>query len=148
MTLIKYNLLTILSNNAIMFLIQLSPSKRKMLLQDGLVSAPESIIRSEMVERNNHFICLGSLVSPDGVMSNEISARIRKARLAFPNLCSLWRTQDFRLPIKERVYCSIVRSVLIYGCKTWLLVEELLVIEHRCLRSIDRVFRDHPVSNT
>ncbi|VDO54774.1 unnamed protein product [Schistosoma margrebowiei] len=86
------------------------------------------------------------------MVSDEISARIRKARLAFANLRHLWRRRDIRLSIKERVYCAAVRSVLIYGSETCpLRVEDtrkLLVFDHRCLRNIAGICWDHWVSNS
>ncbi|VDP78322.1 unnamed protein product, partial [Schistosoma mattheei] len=71
------------------------------------------------IERVDNFTYLGSLISPNGLVSDEISARIRKARLAFANLRHLWLRREIRLSIKGRVYCTAVRSVLIYGSETW-----------------------------
>ncbi|VDP48885.1 unnamed protein product [Schistosoma margrebowiei] len=56
------------------------------LLQDSPASTPELRIGNEAVERVDNFTYLGSLISPNGLASDEISARIRKARLAFANL--------------------------------------------------------------
>ncbi|CAH8509776.1 unnamed protein product [Schistosoma curassoni] len=80
------SLLLALSNNARMFGMRFSPSKCKSLLQDWSVSTPELRIGSEVVEDVDIFTYLGSLISPNGLVSDEISARIRKARLAFANL--------------------------------------------------------------
>ncbi|TNN18464.1 acyl- :glycerol-3-phosphate acyltransferase, partial [Schistosoma japonicum] len=85
------SLLTTLSNNASMFGMRFSPSKCKMLLQDWVASAPELVIGSELVERVDRFTYLGSLISADGLVTDEISARIQKARLAFAKLRHLWR---------------------------------------------------------
>ncbi|VDO65333.1 unnamed protein product [Schistosoma margrebowiei] len=110
------SLLTTLSNNASMFGMRFSPSKCKMLLQDWVTSTPELVIGSEVVECVDRFTYLGSLISPCGLVCDEISARIQKARLAFANLRHLWRRRDIRLSTKGRVYCAAVRSVLLYGC--------------------------------
>ncbi|TNN09975.1 endonuclease-reverse transcriptase, partial [Schistosoma japonicum] len=59
---------------------------------------------SEVVERVDSFTYLGSLISADGLVTDEISARIQKARLAFAKLRHLWRRQDIRLLTKGRVY--------------------------------------------
>ncbi|VDP57017.1 unnamed protein product, partial [Schistosoma mattheei] len=92
------------------------------------------------------------LISTNGLVSDEISARIRKDRLAFANLRHLWRRRDISLSIKGRVYCAAVHSVLIYGGETWpLRVEDtrrLLVFDHRCLRNIAGICWDHRVSNS
>ncbi|VDP19406.1 unnamed protein product [Schistosoma margrebowiei] len=39
--------------------------------------------------------------------------------MAFVNLRHLRRRRDIRLSIKGRVYCAVVRSVLLYGSETW-----------------------------
>ncbi|VDO53129.1 unnamed protein product [Schistosoma margrebowiei] len=49
------------------------------------------------------------------MVSDEISSRIRKARLAFPNLRHLWRRRDIRLSINGRVYYAVAHSVLLCG---------------------------------
>ncbi|CAH8613849.1 unnamed protein product [Schistosoma guineensis] len=145
------SLLTTLSNNASMFGMRFSPSKCKMLLQDWVALTPELMIGSEVVERVDRFTYLGSLISPCGLVCDEISARIQKARLAFANLRHLWRRRDIRLSTKGRVYCAAVRSVLLYGSETWPVrvedIRRLLVFDHRCLRNIARRSWDHRVSN-
>ncbi|CAH8652861.1 unnamed protein product [Schistosoma intercalatum] len=145
------SLLTTISNNASMFGMRFSPSKCKMLLQDWVASTPELMIGSEVVERVDRFTNLGSLISPCGLVCDEISSRIQEARLAFANLRHLWRRRDICLSTKGRVYCAAVRSVLLYGSETWpVRVEDirgLLVFDHRCPRNIARISWDHRVSN-
>ena len=84
-------------------------------------------------------------------MCDEIDQRIAKARLAFANLRHLWRRRDIRLSLKGRVYNTTVRKVLLYGCETWPLrtedVRRLSTFDHRCLRSIARVWWQQHVSN-
>ncbi|KAH9594473.1 hypothetical protein MS3_00000259 [Schistosoma haematobium] len=146
------SLLVALSNNARMFGMRFSLSKCKFLLQNLPASTPELRIGSESVGRIDNFAYLGSLISSNELVSDEISTRIQKARSAFANLRHLWRTRDIFLSIKGRVYCSAVRSVLIYGFETWpLRVEDtrkLLVFDHKCLRNITRTCWDHRVSNS
>ncbi|TNN05293.1 polyprotein, partial [Schistosoma japonicum] len=94
------NFLTTLNLNVSMFGMRFSPSKCKMLLQDWLNSAPKLVIGGETIECVNRFTYLGSLISPNGLVSDEISARIHKARSAFANLRHLWRRRDIRLMTK------------------------------------------------
>ncbi|VDO76879.1 unnamed protein product [Schistosoma margrebowiei] len=75
-----------------------------MLLQDCVTSTAELVIGSEVIERVDRFTYLGSLITSCGLMCDETSARIKKARLAFTNLRHLWRRRDNRLSTKERVY--------------------------------------------
>ncbi|VDP90633.1 unnamed protein product [Echinostoma caproni] len=70
------------------------------------------------------FFYLGTYISPGGRITDEVSARIKKARLAFANLKHLWRRRDIRLSVKGRVYAAAVRPVLLYGAETWQLREQ------------------------
>ena len=92
-----------------------------------------------------------SIISKGGSVKTEITSRIGKARAAFANLRHLWRRPDVSLSIKGRVYNAAVRSTLLYGSETWPLkaedVKRLSVFDHRCLRSIARVWWEHRVSN-
>ncbi|VDP59978.1 unnamed protein product [Schistosoma mattheei] len=81
--------------------------------KDRVAPTPKLMIGSEVVERIDRFTYLGSLISPCGLVCEEISSRIQKARLAFSNLRHLWRRRDIRLSTKRRVYCAAVRSVLL-----------------------------------
>ena len=97
-------------------------------------------LQGEILEVVEQFTYLGSCVSSDGSLSNEIDARISKARIAFANLRHLWRQKGISLSLKGRVYKTTVRAVLLYGSETWpLRVEDqrrLEVFDNRCLRSI------------
>ncbi|KAG5454328.1 hypothetical protein CSKR_109219 [Clonorchis sinensis] len=88
---------------------------------------------------------------PGGLAKDDISIRIGKARAAFVNLRHLWRRRDISLSVKGRVYNAAVRSVLLYGSETWPLraedVKRLSVFDHRCLRSIARIWWEHRISN-
>ncbi|VDP66114.1 unnamed protein product [Schistosoma mattheei] len=114
-----------------------------MLLQNWVALTPELMIGSEVIERVDRFTYLQSLISPCGLVCDEISAWIQKVRLAFTNLRHLWRRRDIRLSTKGRVYCTAVRSILLYGSETWpVRVEDirgLLVFNHICLRNITRI---------
>ena len=134
-----------------MFGMRFAPSKCKMLLHDWVGPTPTLTIAGEPLDRVENFCYLGSYISADGKLSDEVSLRIRKARLAFTNLSRLWRRRDIRLSVKGRVYAATVRAVLLYGTETWpLRVEDkqrLSVFDHRCLRSIARIWWDNRVSN-
>ncbi|VDP68930.1 unnamed protein product [Schistosoma curassoni] len=72
--------------------------------------------------------------------------------MAFANLRHLWQKRDIRLSINGRVYCPAVRSLLLYGSKTWKLrvkdSRKLLVFDHKFLRNIARICWDHRTSNS
>lgn len=66
------------------------------------MSTSEPIKGNEAVESADHFICLGSLYSIGGLVSDRISARTHEALLGFASLRHLWG--NIHLPTKERVY--------------------------------------------
>ena len=80
------------------------------------------------------------VVSSDGSLSNEIDARISKARIASANLRHLWHHKGISLSLKGRVYKTTLRAVLLYGSVPWPLrvedLKRLQVFDNRCFRSI------------
>ncbi|VDP78995.1 unnamed protein product, partial [Schistosoma mattheei] len=111
-----------------------------------------SIIKAYQLDSLNKQKKSGSLISPNGLVSDEISTPIQKVRLAFANLRHLWRRRDICLSIKGLVYCAAVRSVLLYSCEKWPLGVEntrvLLLFDHRRLKNIARICWDHQLSNS
>ena len=109
-------------------------------------------IKGQFIERVDKFTYLGSCITTDGFIGEKLSSRIRRARLAFSNLHHLWRRNDIKLSTKGRVYSVAVRSVLLYVSETWPLkaedIRRLSVFDHRCLRSIGKVWWEHRISNT
>ncbi|KER26157.1 hypothetical protein T265_14052, partial [Opisthorchis viverrini] len=53
---------------------------------------------------------LGSCISSDGSVSDEVSARISKARITFAKLRHLWRQKGISLDLKGRVYQATIRA--------------------------------------
>ncbi|KER28372.1 hypothetical protein T265_13592, partial [Opisthorchis viverrini] len=104
---------------------------------DNIYEAGEVL---ELVER---FTYLGSCISSDCSVTDEVNARICKARAAFANLRHLWRQNGLSLNLKGRVYQTTVRAVLLYDCETWPIraaeLRRLQVFDNRCLRTITRV---------
>ena len=128
-----------------------APSKCKVLLQDWQDSNPVLTLDGEQIEVVEKFVYLGSYISAGGGVSDEIDARIMKARAAYANLGHLWRLRDVSLAVKGRIYNASVRAVLLYACETWPLrvedVRRLSVFDHRCLRRIADIQWQHHVSN-
>ena len=106
----------------------------------------------QFIERVDKFTYLGSCIPLNGSIAEKLSARIQKARLTFANLHHLRRQNDIKLSMKDRVYSAAVRSALLYGSETWPLKAEdlqtLSVFDHRCLRSIGKIWWEHRISNT
>ncbi|KER22936.1 hypothetical protein T265_09067 [Opisthorchis viverrini] len=122
------------------FGMRLAPSKCKVLLQNVPSANISLTVQGEPLEIVENFTYLGSCISSDGSVADEVSARISKARITFANLRHLWRQKGISLDLKGRVYQATVRAVLLHGCETWPLrvedVRRLQVFDHRCLRSV------------
>ena len=90
------------------------------MLQDVLDLNTPMTLQGEILEVANRFAYLGSRVSTDCSISNEIDVRISKARIAFANARHLWSQKGISLSLKGRVYKTTVRAVLLYDSETWL----------------------------
>ena len=122
------------------FGMRFAPSKCKVLLQDVDQPGVPLSLNNEELQVVDRFTYLGSCISSNATLKEEISARISRAMVIFRNLGHLWRQKGISLRLKGRVYKTTVRAVLLYGCETWTLraedLKRLQVFDSRCLRSI------------
>jgi hypothetical protein len=63
---------------------------------------------------------LGSVVAEDGRASTDVRVRIEKARGSFSKLRKVWLSTSIRKDTKIRIFNACMKSVLLYGCETWL----------------------------
>ena len=134
-----------------LFGMRFAPSKCKLMLQDWVSTTHSLTISGETLEVVDKFVYLGSCLTNDGRISEEVSKRIQKARLAFSKLRHLWCRKDISLSVKGRVYAAAVRPVLLYGSETWPRraedIRRLSVFDNHCLRCIAGVWWEHRISN-
>jgi len=102
------------------------------------------MVDGDKVEVVKKFTYLGSLVTDDCSVGNEIMIRIGRAASAFKSLKKcLWERREIALPTKIHVFRASVLAILLYGSETWnLLYEDLRRLSGfyiRCLRSILRI---------
>ena len=99
-------------------------------------------LNGEDIKRSSDFCYLGGIVAEDGGTSREVSARIKKARGSFSKLRRVWPSKSLRNGTK--IFNACVKSVLLYGCKTWLVTKEIQrkmqTFVNRCLRYIIRIW--------
>ena len=78
-------------------------------------------------------------------------ARLGKARGAFARLAPIWRSKQYSLKTKTRLYNSSVKSVLLYGSECWRVVQKdmdkIEAFHNSCLRRICRIFWPNKISN-
>ena len=117
-----------------------TPSTYKLVLFNWTGLVQLLLIDGEELEQVDWLTYLGSCISANGSIAEEIPARIARAQAALSNLRQLWCHTDISLSTKGRVYNATVHPTLLYGCETWALCSEdihrLQVFDHRCLRSI------------
>ena len=87
------------------------------------------------------FTYLGSNITSNGEVQNEVKIRISKAARAFGCLQkSIFQDRRLSVETKRRVYEATVLSVLLYGAKTWSIkaesVRHLSGFHNRCIRTM------------
>ena len=106
-----------------------------------------SIVAQKLIKIHNYttdFCYLCSIVAENGGTSREVNVRIQKARGSFSNLRRVWLSKSLRKDTKIRIFNACVKYVLLYGCETWLVTNEIQrkiqTFVNRCLRYILRIW--------
>ena len=99
----------------------------------------------------DQFKYLGSNVTADGGTNKDIIERLGKARNAFRMLNPVWKSQQYKLNTKLKLYRSCVLSTLLYGSECWRMIEsdlcKLSSFHTKSLRKIARIFWPRYISN-
>ena len=85
-------------------------------------------IDGETVEIVSDFIFLGSKITADGDCSHEIKRRLLLGRKVLTNLDSILKSRDTTLPSKVHLVKAIVFPVVMYGCESWTVKKELMLL--------------------
>ena len=108
-------------------------------------------LNGEDIKRSSDFCYLGSIVAENTGTGREVNARIQKARGLFSKLRIVWLSKSLRKDTKIRIFNACVKSVLLYGCETWLVTNEIQckiqTFVNRCLRFILRIWWPNIISN-
>ena len=116
------------------------------------VQRPANIkVGEEPIELVKTFTYLGSVMTEEGGTEEDIKSRLGKARGVFAQLNPVWRSSQFRVDSKLKIYQSCVVSVLLYGSECWRMTQQdsaaLSVFQTSCLRKICRIFWPDTISN-
>jgi hypothetical protein len=76
-----------------------------------------------MFERVHRFIYLGSLVNYNNDISKEIRRWIQNSNTGYYGLRKHFKSRLLTCKTKVRLYITLVRPVLTYGCETWTLTK-------------------------
>ena len=84
--------------------------------------------RWETVETVADFIFLGSKITADGDCSHEIKRRLLFGRKVMTNIDSIFKSSGITLPTKVRLVKAMVFPVVMYGCESWTVKKELMLL--------------------
>ena len=77
------------------------------------------VVNGREVEDVKEFLYLGATVDKEDGGSKDIMNRLQKARSAFQRLGKVWAARGIGRRTKIRLFKTLVRPVLLYGCETW-----------------------------
>ena len=87
---------------------------------------------------------LGSVVRQDGGTKEDIQSRLGKARNAFRSQNTVWRSSQYSMKAKLKLYQSRILSTLLNGSECWLMTKhdlaKLLPFHTTGLRKIQPIF--------
>ena len=123
--------------------LKLNAQKRKVMRTNARREDKVMIERKE-VEDVEEFVYLGATVTKEGGGTEDIKKRLSKAQGAFYNLKKIWNTRSIGRNTKIKLFKTLVRPVLLYGCEAWKLTaaeeKKLDRFQFTCLRRILRVW--------
>ena len=97
------------------------------------------------------FTYLGSTVRHDGGTDKDIKNRLNKARNSFGMLKNVWRSSQYSIKTKLKLYQSCVLSTLLYGSECWRTtqsdLDKLSTFHTKNLRRILKIFWPNTISN-
>jgi len=94
---------------------------------------------------------LEATVSKEGGGTEDIHNRVAKARRVFFKLKKIWSSNSISRQTKVRLYKTLVKPVLMYGCETWKINKsdenKIDVFQSRCLRRIFKIRWQERITN-
>ena len=78
-------------------------------------------LNGEMLEKVDLFKYLGSIVSKNGGVVDDMISRVNEGAKVFGALSRIWKVGSFGMGVKKIMYERIVVPTLVYGAKTWCL---------------------------
>ena len=130
--------------------LEINTAKTK-VMSINTANPPPITIKDKELDFVEDFTYLGSLISKDNGARKDIQSRLAKARRAFAQLQTIWKSKQYSLKTKLRLYNSNVKSVLLYGSECWRVVksdmDKISAFHNGCLRKLCCIFWPRKVSN-
>ena len=103
------------------------------------------------IEDFDRFVYLAATVSKEGGGTENIQNRVVKARGVLLRLKKIWSSHSISRRTKVRLYKTLVKPVLMYGCETWKMNKcdenKIDVFQSRCLRRIFKIRWQERITN-
>ena len=136
------------------FGLKIDIKKTEVLNQPNSTSTREEDIMVDGNKLNSflEFTYLGSTISSNGCIDDEIHSRMAKASVSFGRLHQrLWKSHHVSRRVKGKIYRAIVLSTRLYGAEAWTVyrrqAKKLHAFMMRHLRSIMRITWMDKVTN-
>ena len=99
--------------------LRMNANKCKIMVSSAWEDNTAVITEGTEVELVEDFCYLGSNISRLGNCDKECTMRIGKASSVFGRLLNIWKSKNISLPVKVKLYESLVISTLLYGAELW-----------------------------
>lgn len=111
-------------------------------------TSPYISINGHNFEVVRHFKYLGSIISSDNSINEEIKARISSATKCYATITNVLGSKELSWKTKICIYQTIIRPVVTYGSETWVLTKRqeimLNTFERKILRRIYGPIEEEP----
>ena len=114
---------------------------------------PTITVNGEALKTVNKFTDLGSTLSRNVHINDQVVLRITKASAAFGNLREkVWEREGLSIQTKLKVYKAVILPSLLYSCETWTVyshhLKSLNSFDLKCLRKILKIHWQDKVPDT
>ena len=82
-------------------------------------------VNHQDIEQVNRFTYLGSVLTDDGDVTNDVNCRLGKATAVFQRMGPIWSSSVISSGTKIWLYKAIVLSVATYVCDRWKITAEV-----------------------
>lgn len=135
-----------------LFSLTISVRKTEILVQ-GVEDMPNITLGSDALTTSSNFTYLGSVITQNLSLDDELSCRIGKAATTFGRLSGrVWNNHKLTTKTKVLVFQSCILSTLLYGSETWTLYSKqekrLCTFYMRNLRKLLNIKWQDKVTNT
>ncbi|XP_073671663.1 uncharacterized protein [Paramisgurnus dabryanus] len=130
--------------------LKINQKKSEVMTINTTTQAPIKINNDEITFTES-FVYLGSIITPDGGSKKDIQNRLNKARSAFISMSNIWRSSQYSVKTKLKLYNSCIIPVLLYGAECWRMTQQdltkLSTFHTKSLRKILKIFWPNKISN-